>query len=188
MPDGLGKLSSAEKMVTARIAQVGTDLVFTLELVDLVNGVVIARQAASWKGEPRGLVELCRPYLARLIEGSAADNYMGQLQVLANQEEAMVHLDNIEVGSTPVELYPQIPIGRHRVQVKKPGFLLFDQDVVINHRETTLLQVELVDEDSLKPWYKRWWVWTGATALVAGAVTTAILLRSDETTVTLGMQ
>lgn len=182
----LGKLSSAEKMVTARIAQIGEDLVFTLELVDLVNGIVIARQAASWKGNPRGLVELCRPYLARLIEGSGADQYMGQLQVLANQEEAVVHLDNIEVGSTPIELYPNIAIGRHRVQVKKPGFLLYDQDVVINHRETTLLQVELVDEDSLKPWYKKWWVWTGAAALVGGSVATAILLQNHETSVTFG--
>ena len=72
------------------------------------------------------------------------------------------------------------------MQVKKPGFLLYDQDVVINHRETTLLQVELVDEDSLKPWYKKWWVWTGAAALVGGAVTTAILLQSTDTTVTVG--
>jgi len=180
----LGKLSSAEKMVTARIARIGEDLVFTLELVDLVNGIVIARQASSWKGDPRGLVELCRPYLARLIEGSGADNYMGQLQVLANQDEALVHVDNVEVGPTPIELYPKIPIGRHRVQVKKPGFLLYDQDVVINHRETTLLQVELVDEDSLKPWYKKWWVWTGAAALVGGAVTTAVLLQSEETNIT----
>ncbi|MBT6176277.1 MAG: PEGA domain-containing protein [Deltaproteobacteria bacterium] len=184
----LGKLSSAEKMVTARIAKIGEDLVFTLELVDLVNGIVIARQAASWKGDPRGLVELCRPYLARLIEGSGADQYMGQLQVLANQDEAVVHLDNIEVGATPVELYPKIPIGRHRVQVKKPGFLLFNQDVVINHRETTLLQVELVDEDSLKPWYKKWWVWTGAAALVGGSVATAILLQNRETSVTFGSE
>ena len=182
----LGKLSSAEKMVTARIAQIGEDLVFTLELVDLVNGIVIARQAASWKGDPRGLVELCRPYLARLIEGSGADQYMGQLQVLANQDEAVVHLDNVEVGSTPIELYPNVAIGRHRVQVKKPGFLLYDQDVVINHRETTLLQVELVDEDSLKPWYKKWWVWTGAAALVGGSVATAILLQNNETSVTFG--
>lgn len=180
----LGKLSAAEKMVTARIARIGDDLVFTLELVDLVNGLVIGRQAASWKGDPRGLVELCRPYLARLIEGSGADHYQGQLQVLASEDDALVHLDTQEVGRTPIELYPNIPIGRHRVQVKKPGFLLYDQDVVINHRETTLLQVELIDEDTLTPWYRRWWVWTGAAALVAGAVTTGVLLQNHDTTAT----
>jgi hypothetical protein len=43
-----------------------------------------------------------------------------------------------------------------------------------------------VDEDSLKPWYKKWWVWTGAAALVGGSVATAILLQNHETSVTFG--
>ena len=115
---------------------------FTLELVDLVNGVVIARQAASWKATSGLLI-----VPTELIEGSAADNYMGQLPVLANQEEAMVHLDNIEVSSTPLSTSTD-SIGRHRVQVKKAGSLT---RMVINHRETTFFKLSWLMRTASSP-------------------------------------
>jgi hypothetical protein len=38
--------------------------------------------------------------------------------------------------------------------------------------------------DSARPYYKRWWFWTGATAIVAGSVTTILLLtRTTESNV-----
>ena len=55
-------------------------------------------------------------------------------------------------------------------------------DVVVFKNETTLLQAELIDESTLKPWYMKWWVWAGAAALVGGAVGTAVILAPDGTT------
>jgi hypothetical protein len=55
--------------------------------------------------------------------------------------------------------------------------------VVVHRNETTLLQAELVDEDRLKPWYQKWWVWTGAAALVAGSIAAAAMLENSETTI-----
>ena len=54
---------------------------------------------------------------------------------------------------------------------------------VNSKNETTLLQAELLDEDSLTPWYQKWWVWTAASAVVAGTVATAVLLSESTTTV-----
>ena len=121
--------------------------------------------------------------VVRLIEGSAASAYQGGLQILANEEGATVHIDDKDAGLTPIQLYPDLAIGRHRVSITKDGFVGFSQDVVVHRNETTLLQAELVDEDSLKPWYQKWWVWTAASAVVAGTVATAVMLSESETTV-----
>ena len=177
----LGKLATADQIVTSSVAELGDELVFTMELLDVTLGQVLRRQAVSWRGEPHGLVDLCRPYVARLIEGTAAQGYEGGIQVLASEDGAKVHLNDKALGATPLQVYFDVPIGRHRVRIQKEGFLLFNADVVVHHNETTLLQAQLVDEDSITPWYRKWWVWTGVSALVAGAVTTGYLLQSEST-------
>ena len=179
----IGRLAAADFMVTSSVGKVGEEWVLAIELIDVGAGHVLRRQTVTWKGEPAGLVEVCRPLVVRLIEGSAAAAYNGGLQILANEEGAIVHINDKEAGVTPIDLYPDLAIGRHRVSITKDGFLGFTQDVVVHRNETTLLQAELVDEDSLKPWYQKWWVWTAASAVVAGTVATAVMLSESETTV-----
>ena len=178
----LGEVASAELIVSSSIGKVDEEWVFTLELIDASLGTVLRRQAASFLGSPDGLIELCRPYVARLIEGTQAAEYKGSVQVLASQKDAVVHVDNKEVGATPIDIYAGLPVGRHRVEIKKPGYVLYKQDVVVHRNETTLLQAELIDEDSIKPWYRKWWVWTSAAAVVAGSVLIAVKAMPDEET------
>jgi hypothetical protein len=180
----LGEIASAELIVSSSIGKVDEEWVFTLELIDASLGTVLRRQAATFLGSPDGLIELCRPYVTRLIEGTQAAEYKGSVQVLANQTDAVVHVNNKEVGTTPIDLYAGLPVGRHRVEIKKPGYVLYKQDVVVHRNETTLLQAELIDEDSIKPWYRKWWVWTSAAAIVAGSVVIAVqAMPGEETTV-----
>ena len=179
----LGKLAAADFMVTSSVGQVGQEWVFTIELIDVGLGNVLRRQAVTWTGTPAGLVEVCRPMIVRLIEGSAASEYQGGLQILSNEAGATVLIDDKDAGHTPIDLYPDLSIGRHRVNIKKDGFVLYSQDVVVHRNETTLLQAQLVDEDSLKPWYQKWWVWTGTAAIVAGSITAAAMLHNPETTI-----
>lgn len=87
-----------------------------------------------------------------------------------------------ELGPTPVARVDRLPIGRHRVRVNKDGFLPFASDVVVQRNETTLLQVNLVDEASLEPWYYKWWVWTAAGAVVLTGVSLAIVLQPEPVT------
>ena len=181
----LGKLAAADFIITSSVGQVGEEWVFTIELIDVRIGNVLRRQAVTWQGTPAGLVEVCRPMVVRLIEGTAAADYKGGLQILSNEAGASVHIGEVEAGSTPIDLYPNLAIGRHRVNIKKDGFIHFTRDVVVHRNETTLLQAELVDEDSLKPWYQKWWVWTGAAALIGGSIAAAAMLQSSETSIEL---
>lgn len=178
----LGKLAAADFIVTGTIGEMGEEWVFSLELIDVRVSQVLRRQALTWQGSAAGLIEVCRPMVLRLIDGSAAAQYRGGLQILSNEAGAVVHVDDEAIGETPIELYPNLPIGRHRIKINKPGYLHYTTDVVVHRNETTLLQAQLVDEGSLQPWYRKWWVWTGAAALVAGSVTAAAMLHNPDTT------
>jgi hypothetical protein len=180
----LAEMASADFVVSSSIGKVEAEWVFTLELIESKSGNVLRRQAATYLGSPDGLIELCRPYVTRLVEGTQASEYKGSVQVLSSAPDAVVHVNEKEIGSTPIDIYAGLPVGRHRVEIKKPGYLLYKQDVVIHHNETTLLQAELIDEDSIKPWYSKWWVWTSAAAVVTGSVLIALQAMPDrETTV-----
>ncbi|MEM6708724.1 MAG: PEGA domain-containing protein, partial [Pseudomonadota bacterium] len=136
----IGRLVESDLVVTSSIARTGDEWVFTLELVDARTSGVNNRQSVSYLGEPSGLVELVRPYVARLVDGTKAEEYRGQLEILVNEEEAQVRLDEIDLGLAPVRPVGDLTIGRHRVSVLKDGYLPFTQDVVIQRNETTLLQ------------------------------------------------
>ena len=173
----LAEAASADQVIGASIGKVGEEYIFTLELIDVGLGKTLRRQAVSWKGPAQGLVELCRPYVAKLLLGSDAEALKGGVEVVSNEAGADVHIDQKLTGKTPRQITSDLAIGRHRLRVLKKGYLPYETDLVVNPSETTLVQVHLIDEASLKPWYARWWFWTGTGTLLAGAVTLAYFLQ-----------
>lgn len=177
----LQKLLNTQFTLFSSVAKAGDEWVITFELIDQSASTTVARQSVSYLGEPSGLVQLVRPYIARLVDGSKAEEYTGDLEVLVSEEEATVILGERELGLSPVSAVGGLPIGRHRVSVLKDGYVPFTQDVVIQRNELTLFQANLIDESSLVPWWQKWWVWTAVGGgLVAGGVIAAILLNDDE--------
>ena len=130
----LGQAAAADQLVSAAITKLGEEWVLTMDLLDVKLGTVLRRQSASWKGDPAGLVDLVRPYATRLIEGSAAEEYAGSVEILATEKNAAVRLDDKELGETPVKVVSSLPIGRHRVSIHKRGYVPFETDVVVNHK------------------------------------------------------
>ena len=177
----LGKAAAANLMLTSSLGKVGEDWVLTLELFDVEKALVLERQASTWRGEVQGLVELVGPMVSFIFDENA-NTYTGRLQVVSAQEGALVHIDEEEKGEIPLPPLKDLQIGRHRVKVLKSGYLPFEQDVVVQRNETTLFQVQLIDESTIKPWYTSWWVWGGSAALVAGALTTAYFLQPEDST------
>ena len=98
------------------------------------------------------------------------------------QEGATVRLNDAVLGESPLELSESFPIGKHILRIQKEGFAPFQRDIVIQQDELTLVDALLEDEALYRPWYAKWWVWTGASVVVAGAVTAAILAQEKPTT------
>ena len=106
-------------------------------VVDWMNERVVifdkdADAVATLRGDASGLVELCRPYVARLIEGSQAEDWEGKLELLASEEGAVVYLDDAEVGASPLPIQSALAIGKHRLRVSKDGYLPYEGDLVVN--------------------------------------------------------
>ena len=173
----LASFAEADNLITASVNKLGERSILTIELLDAKLQTVLRRQAIAWRGDPSGLVELARACLAWIIEGPEASKLRGNLQVVADQDEAAVYINGKSQGETPMDLFPDLTIGLHEVRINKDGFVAFDAPVVVNPGETTLLQATLIDESTLRPWYMSWWVWSGATVLVGGATTAIVMTQ-----------
>lgn len=96
------------------------------------------------------------------------------LAITANQADAVVSVDRLDVGTAPVTLLR--PAGTHHVLVRKPGFDPYEIDTTVAAGQRAELAA------ALKPHrpsiVTRWWFWTAAAAVVAGvAITTYVATR-----------
>lgn len=183
----IAKLAAADFLVSGGIEQLEDSYVFSLELVDPKIPRVIERQTATWRDDPNRMVELARPYVARLLAGPKAQEHVGSLEIIT-LDKASIVLDGNAVGAAPLEHTVQnLPTGVHTLEVVMDGYLPARHDVVVVNNETTLARIDLVDAESLKPWYSKWWVWGsvgGGLALIGGgvAIVAAAALAEQPTT------
>ncbi|MFH1807831.1 MAG: PEGA domain-containing protein [Pseudomonadota bacterium] len=190
----IAKMAAADLLVSGSVTRVEDAHVLSLELIDAVEARVIERQAATWRGDPARMVELARPYVDRLLAGPAAQSFVGSLELMA-PEGASITVDNAVQGNAPLgQPVANLASGVHGITVAKPGYLTVRDDVVVVRGETTLVQVDLVDENADKPWYSRWWVWGsigGGLALIGGtaaAIAVVAVLTNTPTTVGVSQQ
>ena len=173
----IAKLAAADLLIAGSVERLEDAYVFSLQLIDPTQAKVLERQAATWRDDPDRMVELARPLVARLLAGPAGQSMSGELEIIAPVGSSLI-LDGESLGIAPLD-HPikHLSTGPHSVQAKADGFVPFNQQVVIINNERSLLRVEMVDADSLRPWYSRWWVWGsigGGLALVGGATAAVI--------------
>jgi len=98
------------------------------------------------------------------------------LRVSSNVPDALVYVNDVDLGPTPVDV--RRPAGTHRVRVSKSGFDDYQTVVTVSAGEQADLQAKLASERI--PLTKRWWFWAGAGAVVVGGVVlTYALTRPD---------
>jgi hypothetical protein len=97
-----------------------------------------------------------------------------QLNIDSDRERAIVRVDDVDVGLTPIAVIR--PPGKHVVVVTKDGFVTYRTTVTLRPGQRTRLAAELPVERV--PITKRWWFWTAAVAVVAtGALVTYAVTR-----------
>ncbi len=98
----------------------------------------------------------------------------GVLMVKAPVSGAAVEVDDTWRGTVPMELV--LPAGTHRVRVEKEGFRLVTTSAVVEAGGSKELRIELEKEPGM---LSRWWFWTAAGAVVAGTVSTIVILNTE---------
>jgi hypothetical protein len=100
------------------------------------------------------------------------------LRIESNRADAVVNVDSLDVGVVPVTL--RRPAGQYEVLVRKPGFVDYQTSVVVKPGEHIELRADLPKVEA--PITHRWWFWTAAGAVVAGAALTTYALTRPEPT------
>jgi len=111
--------------------------------------------------------ETVRPGERRAVH-LALERLPAMLHVSADKEGAVVAVDRLDVGVAPVTLLR--PAGRHHVLVRKPGFVSYETDAVVRPGQRAELVASLREETPTL--LSRWWFWTAAGVVVAGAAVT----------------
>jgi hypothetical protein len=111
--------------------------------------------------------------------GLQLDRLPAVVHVAANQEGAVVTVDDRDVGTAPVDV--SRPAGTHHVAVHKAGFKRYETDIRLEPGQELTLDALLVKEE--KSLVTQWWFWTIAGVAVAGVgVGTYALTRGESTT------
>lgn len=168
----IARLANADLVVAGSVERgEGDAVVFSIALIDPATPVVLERQTATWRSNPDDMVELVRPLVEKLLLGKAAVDFKGALEILA-PAGAVVVVDDQQLGEAPLKgPVKDLSTGAHHIEVRKSGYVPYLRDVAVAKNETHVVQVDLIDEDSLIPWYQRWYVWgsaVGAVVVVGG--------------------
>lgn len=94
------------------------------------------------------------------------DRLPAQIRVNSNVADAVVRVNDVDVGNPPADV--SRAAGRYHVVVGKRGFVSYDTEITLRPGEKVDLDATLRPEQTALT--QRWWFWTGAGVLVAGAV------------------
>jgi tetratricopeptide (TPR) repeat protein len=122
---------------------------------------------------------------------------LGRLQIKCETKGAEVAVDGKKVGHVPLPGPQWATPGSHQVTLTHEGFAPATERVEMTTGSIALVVIRLAPPattppgldlsaqstsaeaaSSARPIYKTWWFWTGAAVVVAGAVTTAVVLGS----------
>lgn len=89
------------------------------------------------------------------------------IQISASHPGAVVTIDDVDVGVTPVTL--SRPAGDYRIVVRKAGFVPYVTKVKVAAGDHPALAATLTEETT--PVFEKGWFWGAAVVVVAGAAT-----------------
>jgi len=110
----------------------------------------------------------------------------GLVAVVTAEAGAEVYVDEELVGTTPYE--GEVPIGEHTFTVRRTHYEDWSTVETITAGEEYLIEATLIalPEETTTivtestPFYREWWVWSGAAVLIGGGIAAGILLSEDE--------
>lgn len=178
----LGGALGVQYLVFGTVGRVGDTYLMHLKLIGTRNARIAHRVAEAFSGEEAQLVAAAR-FAARSLVGLSREGE-GTLEVRPTVSDARVLLDG-----KAVEGAQSLEAGKYNLRLEADGYQPWFGDVYVDAGARTRLDVEL--KALPQPWYRKWWVWTAAGAVAAGATTAAILAKrgqKSETTYNFGLQ
>lgn len=169
----IGRKLGSDAVLLVGVSELG-DLILAFQLVDSTAGKVESRVADSLPRTTEPDDAALEGYLKRLLPPVDFLRW-GTLRIEANVTGAEVVVAGTPRGRTPLAPIAVPAPQSVDLRVLKDGYLDFRARIDVTPDAT----VEVRPVLALKPggsWYEKWWVWAIAGAVVAGGVTTAVVL------------
>ena len=164
-------------LVVGNIGLVADTYILGIKVINMRKTEIIGREQEQFKGPAEELLPAARFAVRRLFgvpyEGE------GLLKLTVSEEEAKVNMGETELGLYPKLKIPEVlQAGKYRITVEKEDFYPISRDIYVEPARQT--QAQFVMEELPPKWYKTWWFWTIIGTVVAGGITTGVVLGTME--------
>ena len=169
----IGNALGVGYLVTGNVGKVEKTFLVNLKLLDIRKALIIGREQENFLGPADGLLPASRFALRRLF----GETYQGEgfLKLSVNVDETAVSINGASKGVWPaVTLDDPLQAGKYRLAATREKYFPVAQDVYVEPARQT--QVQLMLEKEPPKWWETWLFWTVTGAVVAGAVTTGVVL------------
>jgi hypothetical protein len=136
----IGQALGVPFMMTSSLAKIGDTLVFQITLID-INAARVQKRESGRYASMNELLAGIDAQVERAVQ-QLMYREQGILVVTANEVGAVVEIDGVAVGTTPLA-EQQVPSGPHRVTVSKETFIRFVKDVVVQPQQKLAIDVKL---------------------------------------------
>jgi TolB-like protein len=175
----IGGALGVDYLVSGSIGRLGESLVVSLKLLSIHEAKVTSRVSETFEGDEGELVRALRFASQRLLGKQAAGN--GSLTAVSNVDAGLLTLNGAKEMKYPLPgPVAGLPVGKHGIDFKAKGYYSMYKEGYVEPGTMTQIRFELIPLPT--PWYKKWWVWTVAGTALAGGITTAVLLSTQEPT------
>jgi TolB-like protein len=166
-------------MVVGTLTKAGDQLQVEVRLLDTRDGKVVQQRSAT-APDLEKLNESLKSLAQQVVAPLLAEE-VGTLLVRTREEGAEVFVDDVSRGSTPMSAPVSLPRGKHKVVVKKDGFIARVSTANVKRGELAVEEAELVPSsdyaDAYKVHHKRLRMGAYiATGVAAAAFGSALLL------------
>ena len=132
-----------KNFVVGSVTRTPAGLSAELRLLDPKESKVVAQRSISAQPSLDKLAIALTGVVQELV-GPLLLNEQGQLLVRTREEGAEVLVDDVSRGSTPLPAPIKLPRGRHRLTIKKDGFIARVTQTTVRKDQLTLEDVTLV--------------------------------------------
>jgi hypothetical protein len=175
----LGKKIGVDDVMLVGVSDLG-DVILAVQLVDVREGKAVGRVADSFPPGAEPDEATLETYVKRVLPPEDFLRW-GTLRIFAGIEGAVVYVDGKPQGTTPIGTIVIPAPSSVDVRLSKEGYEDFRARIDILP-ESVVEMRPMLSPKAGAAWYEKWWVWAIAGAVVAGGVTTAIIVSQPSPT------
>ncbi|HKA88265.1 MAG TPA: PEGA domain-containing protein [Haliangiales bacterium] len=176
---GLGKKIGVDDVLLCGVSDLG-DVIVALQLVDAHEGKAVGRVADSFPPGTEPDEATLEAFVKRVLPPEDFLRW-GTLRIFANVEGAVVYVGGKPEGTTPIGSIVIPAPATVDVRLSKEGYEDFRASIDILPESSVEVR-PMLSPKAGAAWYEKWWVWAIVGGVVAGAVTTAVIVSQPSPT------